>query len=105
MIFTFILTTFAWIFFRSNNLQQAFDISSEILSISFFTIPKFIPLLTLLFLFIFLTIEWIGRNDRFAIERVLLDYSVIIRWLFYFILVSSIFVFPGKQQEFIYFQF
>jgi len=106
---TFFLTSIAWIFFRAENVSQAFNILKEIFSFSFFTIPvfdkddsaKIVILLVLFFLFI----EWLGRESLFAIEKIKLRFHVVFRWVFYLLLLFLIICFEGEQQEFIYFQF
>ncbi len=56
-------------------------------------------------LFIFNTIEWLGRKDQFAIENIIDKWQPIFRYLFYYIIVYFIFWYGGKEQQFIYFQF
>ena len=109
MSLTFGLTVFAWIFFRAENLGHAFSYISEIFSSSLFEIPKYEkddfanPILLLVLIFIM--IEWIGRDQQFAIAKICLNWKWPFRYLFYYILLILIFWFGGKQQEFIYFQF
>ncbi|WP_178988989.1 MBOAT family O-acyltransferase [Winogradskyella schleiferi] len=108
MSFTFILTVFAWIFFRAETLEHAFNYVSGIFSHSIFSVPYFkdgslaIPTLILIVFFIF--IEWIGRRDKYAIESIFIRQSVL-KWSFYYLILILIFVFAGSNQEFIYFQF
>ena len=106
---TFMLTVFAWIFFRSDDLSHAFNYISTIFSKSLFTIPKFenshAALSIIIITIVFIIIEWIGRNQEFAIANLGLKWSKVFRWLFYYLLVITIFYFSGKEQEFIYFQF
>ncbi|MDF1673842.1 MAG: MBOAT family protein [Vicingaceae bacterium] len=106
---TFSLTVFAWIFFRAENINHAFDIIKSIFSNSLFSIPHFsnsdIALTTVFLTFVFILIEWSGRNQAFAIETFGLRWKKISRLLFYYLLIFSIFYFTGKEQEFIYFQF
>ncbi len=109
---TFTLTVFAWIFFRAENMSHAIQFISGIFSMSFFEIPYFDNLIwfkiaiTGLFLLIFILIEWSGRDNEYAIEKVALKIRpVTLRWSFYLILWSIIFVFSSNEQEFIYFQF
>jgi len=106
---TFILTVFAWIFFRSDNLSHAFSYISTIFSQSLFTIPKFgnsnIAFFIVLITIVFVIIEWIGRDQEYAIANFGLKWKRVFRWLFYYLLVITIFYFSGKEQEFIYFQF
>lgn len=107
---TFSLTVFAWIFFRSENIGQAVSIIFEIFSVSFFDFPAFPGLykskLTIYLVFIFVLIEWLGREDQFAIERIGQRWPRILRWFFYSIIIFAIgMFFQSKETPFIYFQF
>jgi len=106
ILVTFLLTVFAWIFFRSENLVQAFAIVGEVFSASLF-LPPLLPskMLCLLLLF-FLCIEWIGRSNAYAIESTGNTWNRVFRWSFYYVLVLAIFLLrPVQEQPFIYFQF
>ena len=108
---TFSLTVFAWIFFRSESVTLAFEYIAEIFSKSTLSIPYFSGIGTsipvVLFLVLFFTIEWIGRENEFAIQKIGLQWKRIVRWSFYSFLVISIyyFSFNSSNQQFIYFQF
>jgi alginate O-acetyltransferase complex protein AlgI len=109
IIITFILTVFAWIFFRAKNLSEAFDYITSIFSHSLFQLPQFRgltkALITLLLTLVFFTLEWIGKENDFAIQKIGFRWNSKLRWLFYFVLVFCIFYFAGKEQVFIYFNF
>ena len=111
IIITFSLIVFSWIFFRAQNIFQAFEYSSKIFSFSFFKIPYFpgigLTLPIFIFLIIFIIIEWIGREQEFALQKFLLKLNRSIRWSFYSSLVITIFYFFAavSNQQFIYFQF
>ncbi|WP_405415771.1 MBOAT family O-acyltransferase [Maribacter sp. Asnod1-A12] len=104
MLVTFSLTVLAWIFFRADSLTHAFAYISHIFSNKAGTIslliPKEIPYLIILFLFI----EWLGRKSKFAIEKLQIIPKYL-RWLFYLGLILLLFLYAGQEQEFIYFQF
>ena len=108
ILFTFSLVVFAWIFFRADNLTHAVSYISNMLSISIFQIPLFsgmVKALTTILLILFLIcVEWIGRNNQYAIEKILI-YNSTARIAFYYLLIILILVFSGNQQTFIYFQF
>jgi D-alanyl-lipoteichoic acid acyltransferase DltB (MBOAT superfamily) len=109
ILLTFSLTVFAWIFFRANNIDHAFNIVSEIFSTSFFTIPNNVlgvnGLIAIILIIIFLIIEWIGREEQFAIAKIGLKWYAPLRWTMYYIIIFMIFWLGGKEQQFIYFQF
>ena len=109
MLLTFGMTVFAWIFFRAENIGHAISYISEILSPSFFSIPKFPgirkPLITIILVLIFVLIEWTGREGQFAIEGFGRGRNKLFRWGFYLIIIIIIYLFNSSSQEFIYFQF
>jgi alginate O-acetyltransferase complex protein AlgI len=107
IIITFGLTVFAWIFFRSENLGHAVNFVKRIFSDSLFTRPdiKMKIFFLIPFVFLFLIIEWFGREQQFAIEKIAFNKPRPVRWSFYLIIIMSIFLFQGKEQAFIYFQF
>lgn len=105
---TFALTVFAWIFFRSENLHQAFTYVHAIFSHSLLSVPyyngRFSSILVLLLAGIFLLVEWQGREREFAIAKIFSG-NVFLRWTAYYLIVFAIIVSSGKPQAFIYFQF
>ena len=102
---TFSLTVFAWIFFRAENIGQAFSYIRRIFSRSLFSLPKEMPLYLLILLFLFIVIEWTGRKNQYAIEEFWINKPVYVRWGFYYLLAIGMYVYGIKDQEFIYFQF
>ncbi len=105
MLVTFGLTVFAWIFFRANSLSHAFDYIQGIFSKSLFSMPTLLPLTVFALLFFFIIVEWMGRENQYALQRTGFQWPKPLRIGFYFLLVFLIFAFMGKEQEFIYFQF
>ena len=98
---------FAWIFFRSNNIIQAFNYIKRIFSSNFFQSSinlypnKHIIFSTLVF---FIIIEWLGREKNYAIENLFLK-NKFLKYSFFILIGILIFIFQGKEQQFIYFQF
>jgi D-alanyl-lipoteichoic acid acyltransferase DltB (MBOAT superfamily) len=105
ILLTFGLTMLAWIFFRSNSLTQAINICKEIFSHSILLPPSIFPKTPFIFIFIFIVIEWIGRENKFAIQTIGQTWKRSTRWSFYYMLIITIVLFMGKEQQFIYFQF
>ena len=109
ILFTFGLTVFAWIFFRAENLGHAFSYISGIFSSSLFEMPKFDrmerALMTIILTGVFVVIEWIGREDQFAIQRLGLTWKRPVRYAMYYAIIIVIFLLGGQAQQFIYFQF
>jgi alginate O-acetyltransferase complex protein AlgI len=105
MLLTFSLTVFAWIFFRSASLGDAYQFLGKIFSASLFTHPVLLSKKLILLLFFFMIIEWFGREQQFAIAKIGLKLPQPVRWVFYYVLLFAIFYFSGVKQQFIYFQF
>ncbi len=105
IVVTFGLAVFAWIFFRAENISHAFSFISGIFSSSLFSIPEIKPISLFFILIVFVLIEWLGREGQYAISQINLVENKILRWSIYIVICVSIFLFQGKQQEFIYFQF
>lgn len=104
---TFSLTVLAWIFFRAENLNHALNYITQIFSRSLFEAPTILPKnKEFLFILLFIIIEWIGREQQYAIAILGQKWSKIIRWGFYYFIIAAIFYFAGgPEQKFIYFQF
>lgn len=105
MLFTFGLTVLAWVFFRAENVSMAFDYIARIADLSLFTMPQVRPTDLLTLILIFILIEWSGRRNLYAIERLWFKYPKAIRLFIYYAIAMLIFLIGGKTQEFIYFQF
>ncbi len=105
MSVTFMLTVFAWIFFRSESVGQAFNYISGIFSSSFFSRLQMSSSFIWLLLAVFLVIEWLGREQQYAIAKLGLRWPAFVRWGMYYCMVLAIYVYAGKGQQFIYFQF
>jgi hypothetical protein len=109
IIITFSLTVLAWIFFRSATIDQAVHYIAGIFSKSFFSVPHLKvdiydkPIFLLVVLFI--CIEWLGREQQYAIAKLFSRKPRVYRWSFYYLIILIIFIFAGSNQQFIYFQF
>jgi D-alanyl-lipoteichoic acid acyltransferase DltB (MBOAT superfamily) len=108
MILTFSLTVFAWIFFRAENVGQAFAYISRIFGKSLFRIPeipiKAIPIIGLVMFLFF--IEWIGREEQYAIARIGYKWPMLVKWSFLSLIIFFIGMFMQTEETpFIYFQF
>ncbi|MDG1222813.1 MAG: MBOAT family O-acyltransferase [Polaribacter sp.] len=109
MLSTFTLTVFAWIIFRANDITHAFHYISEIFSASILETPKLSDskdaIITMLLVFIFIFIEWLGRESQFALEHLGLKWMSPLRHALYYTIIIALFWCNGKEQQFIYFQF
>jgi D-alanyl-lipoteichoic acid acyltransferase DltB (MBOAT superfamily) len=109
ILLTFNLSALAFIFFRSETIEQAVGFVSGIFDASLFTMPY----LTddkpgyhfSLVLISFIVLEWLGREGKFALDKWIEYLFKPFRYLVYLILVLLIFYFSGTPQQFLYFQF
>lgn len=105
--FTFLLTTIAWVFFRSETLNNALIYISRMFDKSAFSLPKNLELhySSVAFITVFILLEWIGRRNEYGLEKTGLNWPTSIRYMLYLILALVILMYSGSKQEFIYFQF
>lgn len=116
MLITFLVTVFAWIFFRAENVHHAFEyvgsmfghlFSIENLRQTATFLSEEVGVALPLLLGIFILVEWLGREHQYAIQHWGIKLAAPVRWAFYYSLVLVIIFYAGsgKEQEFIYFQF
>jgi len=110
IVLTFMMVVFAWIFFRANSVTHALNYISKIFSASLFSpfnldVNRTQLFETILLVILFLIIEWLGRENPYAISTLPKLQKRAYRMAFYYLLVFLIFLFTGKEQQFIYFQF
>jgi hypothetical protein len=107
LVITFLLTVLAWIFFRSDNILNAFKYIAGIFTGTFFSLSP-LPIrkgmiLRMAIIMSFFVVEWIGRKNTYAIEHINLNKGL--RWICYYGILGCIILFSGAPQTFIYFQF
>jgi hypothetical protein len=100
----FIAISFSWIFFRADSLSHAVAYITGIFNPSFFTTPQALIFKPLLLAAFMIAIEWVGRNNLYALENIGL-LPRFTRWCAYLILIGGIGLFAVGQKQFIYFQF
>lgn len=114
IIFTFSLVCIGWIFFRSENLSHALGYLSNLFTqiadkemiVKGLNIIRWeIGIGFIIVLFLFISIEWYGRHQEYAIEKLYLRNSRFVRWGFYTVLLICTFYYSGHEADFIYFQF
>lgn len=108
IIITFILTVFAWIFFRAESITHAIKYIGGIFLNSSDKIAlgrSSGVLIPIIFTMIFVGIEWMGREQQYAIANLGLTWKRPFRYLFYYAIIIAIFWFGMQEQQFIYFQF
>ena len=110
MLSTFGLNVLGIIFFRAETLDHALRYISNIFSFSLFKVPYFIGIgyakSLLLLIFIFMIIEWIGRRNKYALEKIDFLPGRYLKWSFYSFVILLIGIFAYTEKiKFIYFQF
>jgi len=99
MVITFFSTMFAWAFFRSDSISDAFFYLNSI--INSLTIPSN-EKIGIVYILILCTLDWLWRKN----ERDPLNIpNKYIRYVIYFIIFYLIIIFNENKQQFIYFQF
>jgi len=109
IVFTFSITSLAWVFFRAESVSESLHYFQGMFSDSIFTVPDILrdikAIVLVLFIFGLVFIEWIARDHQYGIERITQKWSRPLRYGFYYGLTMAIFMFKGIPQDFIYFQF
>ncbi|PCJ82032.1 MAG: membrane-bound O-acyltransferase family protein [Bacteroidetes bacterium] len=106
---TFFITVIAWVFFRADTVGDSIQYLNGIFSLSLFTTPDFFTpkvfmLYTYLLILLFVVIEWLQRDKKFALSIGHLKRPV--RWMVYTVVIYVIITFGQfSESEFIYFQF
>ncbi|MEI6047787.1 MAG: MBOAT family O-acyltransferase [Bacteroidota bacterium] len=103
-VITFGIIMIAWIFFRSDNLNQAYSYISGVFSSSLFSLPQVFSVKMAVMIAFLIFVEWLQQNKEHALQIENVKYSVV-RWGIYLGLIMVILLYGGIQQEFIYFQF
>jgi D-alanyl-lipoteichoic acid acyltransferase DltB (MBOAT superfamily) len=110
MSITFSLTVLAWVFFRAENIEHALSYLATIFSKSLFSIPHFpqmrLALTTIILIAFFIIVEWIGRNEQFAIQNMSSVKNNYLRYAIYVCIIILIMTIGNfNENQFIYFQF
>jgi D-alanyl-lipoteichoic acid acyltransferase DltB (MBOAT superfamily) len=109
MLLTFALVVFGWIIFRAESIEQAWECIEKIVRMDtlqqFYQIVEYQKIGFLIFLM--LVIEWMGKENLYALEKWELNRNKMIRYVLYIVITILIisFIPGGKSLEFIYFQF
>ncbi|OOV18388.1 MBOAT family protein [Flavobacterium sp. LM4] len=102
ILLTFGLTTFAWIFFRSDSIGNALGYVKRIFLLDFnFSVTKsYFRIDLIVLLLLFNIIEWVNRENSSPLNKGLYNLKLI-----FIIILIILFGQFGLKNEFIYFQF
>jgi alginate O-acetyltransferase complex protein AlgI len=104
MLRTFLLVSFAWVFFMAGSFGEAFGVLAGIVSRPYQGLDyvQYLPLLGACFLL--LIVEWLQREKEFYLQ--IAGFPIAVRWPVYFLCIVAILVFGAfGSNEFIYTQF
>jgi D-alanyl-lipoteichoic acid acyltransferase DltB (MBOAT superfamily) len=111
MLSVFLLFSFTLIFFRSENINSAFEYIGLIFSKTLFSLPyvpssKSIIIQSLFFSILLFSIEWLGKAYEFPLYNIQIIFKKPIRYFIYYLLIISIIFYqPINSHNFIYVQF
>ncbi len=110
IIITFALTVLAWIFFRAESIGHAVTYIAGIFNKSLFAVPNFrglqAAMVTLVLVAGFMLVEWLGRDQQYALAKLGSKFGRPVRWVMYSIIIFFIGMYMQTEETpFIYFQF
>ena len=105
--FCYVFTIFviSSIFFRSQDIEQAFFILKRIFSLNLDTHISSLIGIKLIYLILLIIAEMITRSWTFPLQNIELKFPKIVRWVFYYTLIFIIIRYAEPKEAFIYFQF
>ena len=102
---TFLITLFAWIFFRSETVTDAQQYILHLFSRDLLSVPEVFPKRVIVLIGFLLVVEWFQREKNHGMQMQVESIPIGVRWGVYYILVLIVLLFGASQHEFIYFQF
>ena len=104
MVLTFVVTCFAWIFFRAESLSQAVGYLTHMIE-AWFVMPSHQLFTGLAYIIPFITVEWFTRHYPHPLQ-VVSTHRPVVRHATYLMLLVVIFLLGYRgENHFIYFQF
>lgn len=107
MVLTFLLFTMSMIVFRAENMGQAVDYLTAMVTNKFFDATMLQWKQPLCFALLLLSVEWLQRDKLHALQFTDIKpfkYRFV-RWSVYYVILLVIFKYAGSSQTFVYFQF
>lgn len=105
MIRTFVLIALVCVFFRSPDLAHAITYFYGMASKTLITLPAIRPVALFFLIGFFISVEWMGRNEKHALQDFASNKPKALRLSFYYFLILAIYLSKVPEQQFIYFQF
>ena len=105
ILITFFLVVIGWVFFRADTMTSAIKYLEGIFSKSLISVPNLTGMNGLLFGIAVMTlIEWLQRDKQHGLQLTSIQ-NQYLRWIAYATVIFLIFMFGGRSETFIYFQF
>lgn len=107
MVLTFLLFAMSMIVFRAENMGQAVDYLTAMVTNKFFDATMLQWKQPLCFALLLLSVEWLQRDKLHALQFTDIKpfkYRFV-RWSVYYVILLVIFKYAGSSQTFVYFQF
>jgi D-alanyl-lipoteichoic acid acyltransferase DltB (MBOAT superfamily) len=107
MVLTFLLFAMSMIVFRAENMGQAVDYLTAMVTNKFFDATMLQGKQPLCFALLLLSVEWLQRDKLHALQFTDIKpfkYRFV-RWSVYYVILLVIFKYAGSSQTFVYFQF
>jgi len=107
MVLTFLLFAMSMIVFRAENMGQAVDYLTAMVTNNFFDATMLQGKQPLCFALLLLSVEWLQRDKLHALQFTDIKpfkYRFV-RWSVYYVILLVIFKYAGSSQTFVYFQF
>lgn len=107
MAVTFILVVIGWIIFRAENVGQAYEFITQMLTTMFDDSYIRYGKLYLIYGMLLLLVEWLQRDKQHALQLPATGpfRFAVVRYIIYIAIVYIIVIYAGEVQTFIYFQF
>ena len=109
MAYTFLLVIIGWVFFRAENLEHAVQYLQGMFDMSILSIPRVHSLglggkLEAMFcMVIMFAVEWLQRTKQHGLD--IAKINPYLRRIIYILIIFSIILYSGRNEQFIYFQF
>lgn len=107
MLLTFFLAVIGWIIFRAENMEQAVDYLTCMVTNKFVDFSVMPGKTFLIYCLIFILIEWVQREKLHALQlpKIMPFNLRWVRWGLYYATIILLVILTGSNQTFIYFQF
>lgn len=107
MLRTWVLFGLSCVVIRAQSLEDAWLFLSRIFSSTFLIVPSasFSEKRLFFLIFLFLAVEWKGREGKHTLEKFMLSWKGYQRQVMYFVVFVLILTCAGGTQQFYYFQF